>query len=63
MVPPVPAEAVIVLVFKAKVAVTGFAASIVTVHVPVPAHADQPVKVELALGDAVRVTEVPVLYA
>ena len=62
MLPPVPAEAVIVYVFRAKVAVTDLAASIVTEHVPVPLHApDHPVKVELVSNDAVRVTEVPEL--
>ena len=62
MVPPVPAEAVIVLVLRVKVAVTELAAYIVTEHVPVPEHApDQPAKVELASGAAVSVTDVPAL--
>jgi hypothetical protein len=43
-----------------KLAVTDFAASIVTVHVPVPVHPEplQPVNVEPAVGEAVNVTEV-----
>ena len=47
-----------------NVAVTVFAAFIATVHVPVPVHPppDQPANVELALGVAVRVTDVPALY-
>ena len=60
--PPVPAEAVIVLVLRVKVAVTDLTASMVTEHVPVPVHApDQLAKVELASGAAVRVTAVPEL--
>ena len=44
-----------------KVAVTALAADIVTVQVPVPAHAPlQPVNDDPADGTAVRVTEVPV---
>jgi hypothetical protein len=45
-----------------KLAVTDFAASLVTVQVvPVPLHApDQPAKVDSASGVAVRVTEVPI---
>jgi hypothetical protein len=40
-----------------KVAVTDFAAVIVTVQVPVPEHApDQPVKVDPLSGEAVKVT-------
>jgi hypothetical protein len=48
-----------------NVAVTVFAASIVTAHVPVPEHPlpVQPAKVELTDGEAVRVTEVLALYA
>ena len=43
-----------------NVAVTDFAASIVTTHVPVPVHApDQPANVVLASGAAVSVTGVP----
>ena len=47
-----------------NVAVTVFATSIVTVHVPVPEHPlpVQPAKVELTDGEAVRVTEVLALY-
>ena len=42
-----------------NVAVTDFAASIVTVQAPVPEHAPvQPVKIEPADAEAVRVTEV-----
>jgi len=45
-------------------AVIFLAASIVTMHVPVPLHApDQPVNVESAATFAVRVTTVPELYA
>jgi hypothetical protein len=62
MLPPVPAEAVIVLVLRVKAAVADFAAFIVTEHDPVPEHApDQPAKVELASGAAVSVTAVPEL--
>jgi len=62
--PPALADAVIVYVFRAKVAVTVLAAFIVTEQVPVPVHApDHPVKVEFVLGDAARVTDVPALYA
>ena len=43
----------------AKVAVTSFAASMVTVQVPVPVQApDHPVKVDPAIGDAVSTTDV-----
>ena len=44
-----------------NVAVTDFAASIVTTHVPVPVQPApvQPANVELAAGAAVRVTTVP----
>jgi hypothetical protein len=63
MLPPVPAVAVMVLVFRVKVAVTDLATSIVTEHVPVPVHApDQPAKVELASGVAVSDAVVPELY-
>ncbi len=49
---------------RAKAAVTLFAASIVTVQVPVPLHAPvHPVKVLPLAGAAMRVTEVPVLMA
>ncbi len=62
MAPPVPAEALIVSVFRAKVAVTDCAEFIVTEHDPVPEHApDQPVNVELASGAAASVTAVPEL--
>ena len=64
MLPPLPAVAVIVKVLRVKVAVTVFAASIVTEQLPVPLHAPvQPAKFELASGEAVSVTEVPELYA
>ncbi len=43
---------------------TAFAALIVTAHVPVPVQApDQPEKDEPVIAEAVRVTEVPLLYA
>ena len=43
-----------------KVAVTSSAASVVTVHPPVPAHAPlQPVNVESPIGVAVSVTMSP----
>jgi len=43
-----------------KLAMTDFAVSIVTTHEPVPEHTpDQPPKVELPMGEAVRVTSVP----
>jgi len=46
----------------AKVAVTAFAASIVTVQAPVPEHPpDQPEKVDPLLADAAKVTDVPEL--
>lgn len=50
---------------RVKVAVTVFAASMVTVQVPVPEHPAplQPVKDELALALALNVTTVFVLYA
>ena len=45
-----------------NVAVTDFAASIVTVHVAVPVHAPlQPVKMEPAAAVAVSVTEAPLV--
>ena len=47
-----------------KVAVTVFAASIVTVQLPVPVHAPvQPPNVELPSAVALRFTTVPALYA
>ena len=47
-----------------KVAVTDCADDIVSEHVPVPEQAPlQPVKVDPALGVAVRVTEVPEVNA
>ena len=61
-----PAEALpvtvkVVGVVKLKVAVTLFAASIVTVQAPVPLHAPlQPVNVLPVAGVAVSVTDVPV---
>jgi hypothetical protein len=59
MLPPFPADAVMVNVFSVKTAETDFAASIVTEHVPVPEHApDQPAKVEVASGAAASVTAV-----
>jgi hypothetical protein len=47
-----------------NVAVTVFAAFIVTLHDPVPAHPppDQPANELLVSGDAVRVTTVPPVY-
>jgi hypothetical protein len=49
-------------VCKANVAVTDFAASMVTAQFPVPLHAPlQPVNVEPAAAVAVSVTEVPLL--
>jgi hypothetical protein len=43
-----------------NVAETDVGASIVTAHIPVPAHAPpQPAKVEPPEGEAVRVTTVP----
>jgi hypothetical protein len=63
MLPPVPAEALIAKVLRVKAAATDFAADMVTEQEPVPVHApDQPEKVELASGVAVRVTTVPALY-
>jgi hypothetical protein len=45
-----------------KVAVTFFAASIVTLHTPVPVQSPlQPVKVEPDAGVAVRLTPVPLV--
>jgi len=60
---PVPAfETERVNVCGMKLAVTDLAASIVTEQVPVPVQAPlHPVKVELAAGAAVNVTEVPLL--
>ncbi len=61
---PVPVALTLrVYVLRVNAAVTLLAASIVTVQVfPVPAHAPlQPVKVELVVGTAVRVTRVPLL--
>ena len=52
----------VVEVVKLKVAVTVFAASIVTVQDPVPEHEPlHPPKVEPEDADAVKVTEVPLL--
>jgi hypothetical protein len=61
---PVPlpvTDTVSVRLMSVKVAVTDLAASIVTMHVPVPEQApDQPVNVEVDdTGVAVRVTTVP----
>src|SRR5258706_383983 len=63
---PVPLPVLItvsVCVINAKVAVTAFAAFIVTTQVPVPLHPAplQPVNVEPLFGAAVRVTTVPEL--
>ena len=62
---PVPGPALVterVKVCGLKVAVTDWAAVIVTVHVPVPLHAPlQPVKVEPVVGAAVSVTEAPLV--
>jgi hypothetical protein len=67
---PVPAtmplpvvETFNVYMFVVNVAVTDLAASIVTMHEPVPVHAPlQPVKVEPVAGVAVSVTDVPYGY-
>jgi hypothetical protein len=60
MAPFTPADAEMVNVLIAKVAVTLFVAFIVTAHVPVPLQApDHPVKVDEAFGVAVRITDVP----
>ena len=61
---PVPVPALVTPSVKgcsAKVAVTAWAALIVTVHVPVPVHPPplQPLKVEPVAGVAVKVTAVP----
>ncbi len=49
-------------VLRSKVAVTDWAASMVTVQVPVPKQAPlQPAKTESADGIAVRVTKVPLV--
>jgi hypothetical protein len=58
---PAPARATVsVYWLSVKVAVTIWAAFIVTMHAPVPAHApDQPVKVEPAVAAWVSVTTVP----
>ena len=46
--------------FVAKVAITDFAAVIVTVQVPVPEHApDQPEKVDPLVAEAAKVTDFP----
>ena len=47
--------------FAVNVAVSDFAAVIVTVHVPIPVHPepDQPPKLEPDPGDAVNLTVVP----
>jgi hypothetical protein len=60
--PSVPVSVIVKLYWiLAKVAVTAWAAVIVTLQLPVPVHAPlQPVKVELASGVAMRVTTVPV---
>jgi hypothetical protein len=62
---PLPVPDVFVVrakVCKAKVAVTDFAAFMVTVHVAVPVHAPlQPVKVEPAAAVAVSVTAAPLV--
>ena len=59
--PPVPALVTVsVNCLRVKEAVTDFAASIVSVHAPVPVHAPlHPVKSELAAAVAVSVTTVP----
>ena len=51
-------------VCRVNCAVTDFAASTVTTHVPVPEHPapDQPVKFEPVAGVAVNVTTVPFVY-
>jgi hypothetical protein len=60
MAPFAPADAEMVNVLTAKVAVALLAAVIVTAHVPVPLQApDHPVKVDEAFGVAVRITDVP----
>ena len=58
---PPGAEALIVNCLRVKVSVTLCAPSMVTLHVPTPLHPppDQPVKVELAWGTALRVTVEP----
>ena len=58
---PVPDFVTVKLyVVVAKLAVTDFAALIVTVQVPVPEHApDQPEKVDPLLVAAARVTDFP----
>ena len=48
---------------RVNVAVTVFAASIVTAQVPVPVHApDHPLKIELVSGTVVSITAVPAPY-
>jgi len=60
MAPFAPADAEMVNVLTAKVAVALLAAVIVTAHVPVPLQApDHPVKVDEAFGVAVRITDAP----
>ena len=59
---PVPALVTVRVGFRVKVAVTDFAALMVTWQAPVPVQAPlQPVKVDPALAALVRVTTVPEL--
>jgi hypothetical protein len=61
--PPVPALVTVrAYCTRVKVAVTDRAASMVTLHAPVPVQApDQPAKVDVASGTAVNATTVPAL--
>ena len=62
---PVPVlDTVSVERLQGELAVTDFAASTVTTHVPVPEHPapDHPVKFEPVAGVAVNVTTVPFVY-
>src|SRR3990172_9452317 len=60
---PVRAETVRSIVIRLNVAVMLFAASIVTVHAPVPVQVPfQPAKTEPEEAAAVSVTRVPLLY-